>query len=52
MRRKVSYSVEDDIVKRFNEVCENNAVNKSALIAKFIDDYTKKWEVYNEKNNK
>jgi len=45
MRRKVSYSVEDNIVKRFNEVCEKNAVNKSALIAKFIADYIKKWEV-------
>ena len=40
MRKKVSYSVEDKILKDFNKVCEEKAVNKSALISKFIIQWT------------
>jgi len=40
MRKKVSYSVEEEIVKEFDKVCEEKAVNKSALIAKFIIQWT------------
>jgi len=39
MRKKISYTVEETVVEEFNKICEQNSVNKSALIEKLIITY-------------
>jgi metal-responsive CopG/Arc/MetJ family transcriptional regulator len=38
-RISTSFSVDNEIVKKFNEVCKIESVNKSALIEKLIVAY-------------
>ena len=40
MRKKISYTVEENIIKEFNAICEKKSVNKSALIEKLIIQWT------------
>lgn len=41
---KVNHSVDKDIEKKFSEVADRLAVNKSALIEKFMAKWTKENE--------
>ena len=47
MRKKISYTVEECVVNKFDNVCKENGINKSALIEILIG----KWliEVNKEK---
>ncbi len=38
---KVSYSIDKDIEKQFNEQADRLAINRSALVEKFIQRWTK-----------
>lgn len=41
MRKKVSYTVEESVIKKFDMVCKRNSVNKSALIENLMQVYIK-----------
>jgi len=44
MKTRANYSVEKDIKDKFDIFCKENAINKSALIERFLMDYIKKGE--------
>ena len=39
MRKKISYTVEADVVEKFNILCKEESINKSALIESLILAY-------------
>lgn len=45
MRKHTAYTLDDNIIKKFNQITKEKAINKSALIELLI----KKWLKENEK---
>ncbi|MFH1917175.1 MAG: ribbon-helix-helix protein, CopG family [Nanoarchaeota archaeon] len=39
MKKTVSFTVEEDVVEKFNNFCDENSINKSNLIEKMILKY-------------
>jgi len=40
-KKLVSYSIDKNIIKVFNEYCKNNSINKSLLIENYIKSFIK-----------
>lgn len=42
MAKKVaSYTIDEELLKQFDDFCEENSINKSALIGKLIEKHLK-----------
>jgi len=41
MKKKINFTVDEEVLKNFNLTCAINSTNKSALIQKYIIQWTK-----------
>tara|TARA_R110000851_G_scaffold203884_1_gene355792 strand:+ start:418 stop:588 length:171 start_codon:yes stop_codon:yes gene_type:complete len=51
-KKRVSYHIAEQVLKEFNSVAKNNAINKSALIELLIKKWIEDKELISNENNK
>lgn len=51
-KTKLTITIDKDILKKFDNICNIKCINKSKLLSLFIFDWCEKNNIINEKNTK